>query len=426
MGYESFVKEAAEQYRSLGEERGELYKRHYIGMETSVREALGQEQPVGNGADRLTDSVSAKVMGFDAVFNNGLALRNSSGLVKLAKLKEMDEKFFRAALYRSGDDKYVAFIHSRSDSAICVDVPDGQSKKLSLMFLNSAPVVPLQMRITLGEKSSLNLSELFVSSSGVQRSVVAPLHEVTAGKGSRAEFNIIHNQNAGTDVMHFCKAKIGEEGRARFNIIYNGGRIMRARNEMVAAGHSALVEVNEAIMSSGDQRFDLYTGVSNAAPMSVCHSETKAILAGKSSGYVKGFAKILEGAFDARSYVKERGLLLDRGCHVDLIPDMSIEQNNVKATHSGGSAPIDQNALFYLMSRGTDIANARRLIINGFLSELLSRIENFEVRRAAFALIHDKVLRGVFGQIPDVSTVDMWTSEHSKEQSIFEGHYKYR
>ena len=427
MDYKSYVAEASQIYANSKEEQTEMYKRYYINMEKQVAQALASGKAPDIAAVKgLVSRITGDVAAADAVFVNTEQLSNKSDILKSVQLGNASDSFFSNRLYGTGDDKYIAFVRSMSRSAIMIEVPPNTKKELSVLFLNQDCVVPLQISVRIGENSTLNMSEMFFSADGCSNALAASVHEVSAAKGAKGEINILYNQSAGTDLVHFSKSDVGENAHLRMNIMYNGGRNTRARNHMQSSGKEGFSEVNESVMSTTGQKFDLYTYVANAAPKSLCHAEAKAILTGKSSGYVKGFAKILAGAEGSRSYVKERGLILDKGCHVDLIPDMSIDQNDVKATHSGASAPIDQAALFYLMSRGVTPNNAKRLIINGFLADLLSRIDSFEIRRAAFALVHDKITDGRFGHVPKTDMADMWVPDIPKEQSIFGGHYKYK
>ena len=305
-----------------------------------------------------------------------------------------------ACQQRNSKNRYVTCDKSKRRRGIVVELPDETAASLSILFVNTGGLVPIPVKIKTGKNSSLSISEFFLSDAGAA-GAVAPMHDITTKKGSKMELNILHNENPTTDVLHFCKGDVKEGANLRLNFMYNGGRITRARNSITASESVAVGQVNETIISASGQRFDLLTNIDNAAPSTVCNSETKAVLSGGSSGYVKGFAKISCNANKSTSNVKQRGLLLD-GSHVDLIPDMSIEENDVKATHSCASAPPDQNALFYLTSRGIDMDHARMFIIDGFLAELLSRIENIDFRNVAFALMRDKVRFGKFGHVPEL------------------------
>ena len=95
----------------------------------------------------------------------------------------------------------------------------------------------------------------------------------------------------------------------------------------------------------------------------------------KSFCIMKGFAKIEKGATKAKSYVHERGILLDRGARVNGLPDMSVDENDVKATHSSATAPVDPESVFYLMSKGIDEIGVRKLLVTGFFANSISKMQ---------------------------------------------------
>jgi Fe-S cluster assembly scaffold protein SufB len=105
---------------------------------------------------------------------------------------------------------------------------------------------------------------------------------------------------------------------------------------------------------------------------------------------LKGFAKIANGATMSSSYIKERSILLDKGTRVDSLPDMSVDENDVKAAHSSATAPISEDEMFYLMSKGIDAIQAKRLIVNGFFSEYTKAIGNGAMNEVTGAMINEK------------------------------------
>ncbi|MGI0134432.1 MAG: SufD family Fe-S cluster assembly protein, partial [Candidatus Micrarchaeaceae archaeon] len=142
---------------------------------------------------------------------------------------------------------------------------------------------------------------------------------------------------------------------------------------------------------------------------------------------MKGYAKIAKGAGNSRSYVHERGILLDKGAKVDGLPDMSVDENNVKATHSSATAPVDTETVFYLMSKGINETGVKKLIVNGFFSSELAKITSMAMKELAMAVIKQKLETRKFGEMPEASIRDVWVVASDVNKSdIFKGHYKYR
>ena len=140
-----------------------------------------------------------------------------------------------------------------------------------------------------------------------------------------------------------------------------------------------------------------------------------------------GFANVGENASGSRSFVNERGILLDKRAYMSSIPGMSINNSNVKATHSSATAPVDEDLLFYLMSRGANETVAKKLVISGFFSNSIAKISSPIVKEAVASLMHEKINNKVFGTIPKMDISSIWFDPKAAQaQGMFEGHYKYR
>jgi Fe-S cluster assembly protein SufD len=210
----------------------------------------------------------------------------------------------------------------------------------------------------------------------------------------------------------------------RFNSFYNGGSYTRIRNRMEAVGSGSTVDANELVFGSVGQRFDINTFMVNEGTGTIARLESKAALMDNSICMLKGFAKIEKGAKESESYVHERGILLDKGAKIDELPDMSIDENEVKAGHSASAAPMDPETIFYLMSKGIDETGIRKLVVEGFFSESLSKFNNRIMREVGLALIRNKIKNKVFGQAPRIDSPGGDCGTERCESDVFKGYRK--
>jgi len=97
---------------------------------------------------------------------------------------------------------------------------------------------------------------------------------------------------------------------------------------------------------------------------------------------VEGMIKIDKGADGVDDFLEMRLLLLDGKSQATAEPKLEIEANDVKASHAATVGRIDEEELFYLMSRGVDRVGAEKLIVDGFLDQVISRIDKIEDRRS--------------------------------------------
>ncbi|MDX6485703.1 MAG: Fe-S cluster assembly protein SufD, partial [Gaiellaceae bacterium] len=108
----------------------------------------------------------------------------------------------------------------------------------------------------------------------------------------------------------------------------------------------------------------------------------RGILADRSSVVWRGMIKVDPGAQQTDAFQECRNLLLSKKAHADAIPGLEILANDVRCTHAAAIAQIDPEQVFYLNSRGLGDASAKRLVIEGFMSELVERFDEGPIREA--------------------------------------------
>ena len=121
------------------------------------------------------------------------------------------------------------------------------------------------------------------------------------------------------------------------------------------------------------------------------------ILTDRSTAVWRGMIKVDPGAQQTDAFQECRNLLLSKKAHADAIPGLEILANDVRCTHAAAIAQVDPEQLFYLRSRGLGEGNAKRLVIEGFMSELVQRFEEGPIRDAVGGAIErrmDQVLGG--------------------------------
>jgi Fe-S cluster assembly scaffold protein SufB len=184
----------------------------------------------------------------------------------------------------------------------------------------------------------------------------------------------------------------------------------------------------EVVFGSDAQRFDTISNITHMGSNTSGHAISKGVVRDKARLVFKGMIRICKDAKNSRAYLAEHGMILGKEARADAIPGLEIENNEVKATHSASVAQINEEQIFYLMSRGLAEDEAKRLIIVGFFEPIVDRIPVPEVARRIRRIIQLK-WSGVhdFTASMTVPAVDdEYYDETQKTHDIFEGHYKYR
>jgi len=408
-----FIERATALYGKLPQERSEIYKGYFVNIPfelkdyvATVIDADAEKRELEGLLIREFGGLNVK---FDLAIGSSTHISTNSAYVKVKKSKELTGKEATTCMHNSGEDKYTAFIDAYTEGYVFVEVPDGKEVKLSILFSNGNRALNTLVYISAGKGSKLSLSEMYTSRASVASSL-GVIHEVRAEKSSFVEINSVHNENANTVVLGVCEGRVEGNGALVFNSLYSGGSHTRVRNSVEASGIGSRVEVNEVVVGSAEQKFDVNTAITNAGKKTGAKLSSKAALMDASLCMLKGFAKVKKGAAGAESDVHQRGIMLDKGTRMYALPDMSVDEQDVKATHSSATAPVDEESVFYMASRGVDGQDVRKLIVTGFFSNEMSRMSDYAMREICVSLIREKLKNKTFGQNTKIGTADMWAA----------------
>ena len=133
-------------------------------------------------------------------------------------------------------------------------------------------------------------------------------------------------------------------------------------------GENSAVKIRSALKLINDQTGRVNFTVNHFIKKSLF----KASLDGSSIGNFSGLVNIHKGAAGTVTYLKEDALLISPDAKAESIPALEIDENDVKAGHSSAVAPLSENEIFYLTSRGIPAPKARALLIDAFFAPVLA------------------------------------------------------
>lgn len=410
--YKDFVTEAERYHKSLPYETVDLYKKYSVNIPllNGERKFEHLNKPLMEPSAFVANAEDKTHIKFDVAISDGMA-RSSSPYAKILE-GEGAGGVTAKKLFKSSEDKIAAFLNAHSKYYIVVDAPSGKKVSVSMIFANTGHL-PVQVIINAAKDSTVHVSEFYVSNTEAESALMAVLHEINAESRSKVEVNMIHNENAKTDITSVYKAMANDDSKVRLNSVYCGGKSTKARGTL-DAGSSGHVDVTEIVLGSGDQLFDINTVITNLKPMSHADLNSGAVLDGSSKCMLKGFAKIEDKTRGANSRITERGILLSPDAHIDALPDMTINYSNeVKATHSASTSPIDTEALFYMTSRGLDEDKARKLFVAAFIAKYVSSMESPVMKEVAMSILLDKLETHKFGMLNEITPRNIWITQRA-------------
>ena len=176
------------------------------------------------------------------------------------------------------------------------------------------------------------------------------------------------------------QATVGRDARLDWVALGFGSRSGHVLMQTRLAGRGAQARVTGAYATRGGQHIDFDTTQEHAAPNTTSDLAFRGVLADRSSAVWKGNIIVDPGAQKTDAFQESRNLLISKRAHADAIPGLEIQANDVRCTHAAAVAQVDAEQLFYLRSHGLPEAEAKQLVIEGFLAALVERFEPGQVR----------------------------------------------
>ncbi len=409
--YKEFVDEANAYYRSLPIETNEIYKKYYVNIKL---DGFGAEDEVDiNKNESETELLALDIaektkIKFNAIISDH-SVKSFDKDLKISDSESVGIASLTDKMFKSSEDKLAAFSNANSNRFIFIELGDSEHKKVNLLFVNRCSL-NVQVMVKTGKKSDLTVLEFFASASDAD-SLVTALHETNIGEDSNVEINMVHNENDRVNIVNLYKARLHDRSKLKANFVYSGGCATKTRTHVDSDGIDSNAEITEFAFGAENQRFDISTAITNKKRRSAAILDSGAVLDGSSQCMLKGFAKVENGTKGCLSRITERGILLSKDAHIDALPDMSIDYSDeVKATHSAATSPIDEDALFYLQSRGLEEKVAKRMFIIAFVSKYVSKMNDGISSEIAMSIILDRLEGGIPGNIPGITANKIWKS----------------
>ncbi|HSX18991.1 MAG TPA: SufD family Fe-S cluster assembly protein [Candidatus Saccharimonadales bacterium] len=147
------------------------------------------------------------------------------------------------------------------------------------------------------------------------------------------------------------------------------------RLDVVLAGENASVEVFGLVLGKGEDEMTFDANIVHAAVNTKSNVNVRAVLRGRSKFDFRGNVKIEKGAKRSNAYLRSDVLLFDDAKMGDDTPALEILEPDVKAGHAATVGKVDEQMLFYLMSRGLSKNQAEKMLISGFIEPIKLRIQ---------------------------------------------------
>jgi Fe-S cluster assembly protein SufD len=216
--------------------------------------------------------------------------------------------------------------------------------------------------------------------------------ELVLGDAANLQYVSIQDWNRNTYEFSHQRARVGRDANLDWIIGNMGSQLTKAYLEIEIDGLGANARMSGFFFADKDQHFDLDTQQNHNAPLTTSDLLFKGAAKDTARTVWQGMIKSLPKMQKIDGFQACRNLLLSDDARMDGIPGLEIEADDVACSHAATFGTLEEEPIYYLMSRGIPRPEAELMVIEGFFDELLDRVPFERVRERLMQAIEAKIL----------------------------------
>ncbi|HSG09969.1 MAG TPA: Fe-S cluster assembly protein SufD [Longimicrobiales bacterium] len=295
------------------------------------------------------------------------------------------------------EGKFAALNAALWNDGIFLHVPRGvkleQPVRVTRWFSESGVAYFSRTLIVAETASQVSYVDEVLSDDFTAQTLTSSAVEVFAQDGAQVQFVAVQRLGRGGFYQSVQRTLAQRDSTLDTLNVALGGTTTRVDLNARLLGPGANSDMLGLYFGDEDQHFDFNTSQDHVAGNAGSDLLYKGALDGKSRAVFRGIIRVHKGAQGTDAYQTNRNLLLSPHARADSLPNLEIEADDVKCSHGATVGELDAEAKFYLMSRGMSRIQAERLVVLGFLGEVLSRLPLGGVGHKVTRVIQEKLDR---------------------------------
>ena len=304
-------------------------------------------------------------------------------------------EYWNSALVPYDAGKLIAAHYALVDNGFFVHIPKFRKAPVPVHLImesgEAGSVVAPHVLVVAEEMSQADVYVHFLGNNDAERNLQLSVIRVHAQAGSQVVLTTIQHLGSRTDAFTHEALLLERDARVTSNAVHFGGR--NTRHEAIAKLTQPGADARLYGMHLGRQRqrFDFLTHQHHMAPNATSDLLFKGALLDKSRSSYQGTITVAPGAQKTDAYQKNRSLVLSPHARADSSPQLEIEANDVRCSHGSTVSNVRSDELFYMEQRGIPQAQAKQLLVSGFMAEVVDKIPLEHTRD----YVYNYVLKGI-------------------------------
>jgi Fe-S cluster assembly protein SufD len=333
----------------------------------------------------------------DAPANPTIEAAEEATVLALSEALETHGELLRERLGAlvPAEDPFVARNEASWREGVLIHVARGvkvsEPIRVELPLDEDGAAVAWRMVVVLEEGAEAEIREHCASTDDETDALLNSVVELHVGQAATLRYISTQDISERAWIFASQRAQVERDGRLDWAALGFGSGRGKVRMETNLAGAGSEARVTGGYAGGPGQHLDYDTTQEHAAPNTFSDLAFRGVLAAGATAVWRGMIRVDPGAQGTDAFQESRNLLLSPDAHADAIPGLEIEADDVRCTHAAAIAQIDREQLFYLTSRGLGPAEAKSLIIEGFLESLVERLAEGPVREEISAALERRL-----------------------------------
>ena len=309
--------------------------------------------------------------------HKGIIIENLSDALK--NHEDLVKKYFLSCFSSIG--KFEALHTMLWNKGIFIYVPKNTHIKEPIKLSDINENFEFQHNIiVVDENSSLSIFEEELSSNN-EKSYKTKITELFVNDNSSLNYASFQNLSQNTINFSTKRALVNQNSNINWVDFALGGKLTKSEIITRLEKEGANTNVYSLFFTNNNQQFDFDSSIYHNSKHTKSDMVVRGVLDGRSKVIYNGLVKIGEKASNSNGYQKQDALLLSSNAEIDPIPNLEINNNDVKCSHGTTVSRLDKEKLFYLKSRGLSEEKAVKLMIKGFFDPTIRKIKLKEARK---------------------------------------------